>query len=150
MGAPPSIDEMLGRMVGRYRVVSHLASGGMAELFIARQEAMGGFEKEIVVKILQPRYAENPRVVQMFLDEARLAAKLNHASIVHVYDVAEEQTGSAAGLKYIAMEYIRGETVTDIVKLYTVDARNQDLLRRATRSTILPESWKDYFRKRLR
>ena len=41
-------------------------------------------------------------------------------------------------------------TVTDIVKLYTVDARNQDLLRRATRSTILPESWKDYFRKRLR
>jgi hypothetical protein len=116
MGASASIDEMLGRKVGRYRVVRHLASGGMAELFIARQEAMGGFEKEIVLKILQGRYAESPRVVQMFLDEARLAAKLNHASIVHVYDVAEEQTGSAAGLKYIAMEYIRGETVTDIIK----------------------------------
>ncbi|MDB4982154.1 MAG: hypothetical protein JWM82_2906 [Myxococcales bacterium] len=116
MGSSASIDEMLGRTVGRYRIVRHLASGGMAELFIARQEAMGGFEKEIVLKILQGRYAESPRVVQMFLDEARLAAKLNHASIVHVYDVAEEQTGSAAGLKYIAMEYIRGETVTDIVK----------------------------------
>jgi serine/threonine protein kinase len=106
-----TIAEMLGRQVGRYRVVRHLASGGMAELFIARQEAMGGFEKEIVVKILQPRYAENPRVVQMFLDEARLAAKLNHQSIVHVYDVAED-----GGLKYIAMEYIRGETLTEIVR----------------------------------
>ncbi len=118
MGASASIDDMLGRQVGRYRVVRHLASGGMAELFIARQEAMGGFEKEIVLKILQGRYAENPRVVQMFLDEARLAAKLNHASIVHVYDVAEDQTGQTGGasLKYIAMEYIRGETVTDIVK----------------------------------
>jgi serine/threonine protein kinase len=109
MGA--ATDEMLGRQVGRYGIVRHLASGGMAELYIARQEAMGGFEKEVVVKILQPKFAENPRVVQMFLDEARLAAKLNHQSIVHVYDVAEE-----AGLKYIAMEYIRGETLTDIVK----------------------------------
>jgi tRNA A-37 threonylcarbamoyl transferase component Bud32 len=106
-----SIDEMIGRQVGRYRIVRHLASGGMAELFIARQEAMGGFEKEIVVKILQGKYAENPRVVQMFLDEARLAAKLNHQSIVHVYDVADD-----GGMKYIAMEYIRGETLTDIVR----------------------------------
>jgi serine/threonine protein kinase len=104
-------EDMIGKQVGRYRIVRHLASGGMAELYIARQEAMGGFEKEIVVKILQPRYAENPRVVQMFLDEARLAAKLNHQSIVHVYDVAED-----GGLKYIAMEYIRGETLTEIVK----------------------------------
>src|SRR3954463_94102 len=96
---PPSLNKpesFVGSQVGRYTVVRHLASGGMAELFIARQEAMGGFEKEIVVKILQPRYAENPRVVQMFLDEARLAAKLNHQSIVHVYDVAED-----GGLKYI-------------------------------------------------
>jgi serine/threonine protein kinase len=111
MSGGASIDEMLGRQVGRYRIVRHLASGGMAELYIARQEAMGGFEKEIVVKILQPKYAENPRVVQMFLDEARLAAKLNHQSIVHVYDVAED-----GGLKYIAMEYIRGETLTEIVR----------------------------------
>src|SRR5436190_21109701 len=112
MGVQPAkIGEMLGRQVARYRIVRHLASGGMAELFIARQEAMGGFEKEIVVKILQGKYAENPRVVQMFLDEARLAAKLNHQSIVHVYDVADD-----GGMKYIAMEYIIGETLTDIVR----------------------------------
>lgn len=102
--------ELIGRQVGRYGVVRHLASGGMAELYIARQESVGGFEKPVVLKILQPRYAQNPRVVTMFLDEARLAAKLNHPSIVHVYDVAEDE-----GLKYIAMEYIHGETIADIV-----------------------------------
>jgi serine/threonine protein kinase len=111
---PPSLskpESFVGTQVGRYRVARHLASGGMAELFIAKQEAMGGFEKQVVLKLLQPRYAENPRVVSMFLDEARLAAKLNHPSIVHLYDVAED-----GGLKYIAMEYIHGETAADIVK----------------------------------
>src|SRR3954466_7583468 len=103
--------DIIGRQVGRYTVVSHLASGGMAELYVARQEAVGGFEKDLVLKLLQGRYAENPRVVRMFLDEARLAAKLNHPSIVHVYDVAEED-----GIKFIAMEYIHGETLTDIVR----------------------------------
>jgi serine/threonine-protein kinase len=103
--------QLIGRKVGRYVIVSHLASGGMAELYVARQEAVGGFEKSLVVKMLQGKYAENPRVVRMFLDEARLAAKLNHPTIVHVYDVAED-----AGDKYIAMEYIHGETLTDIVR----------------------------------
>ena len=103
--------DLIGREVGRYTVVKHLASGGMAELYIARQQAVGGFEKQLVLKLLQGRYANNPRVVGMFLDEARLAAKLNHASIVHVYDVAE-----AEGVKFIAMEYIHGETLTDIIR----------------------------------
>ena len=104
-------EDVIGRQVGRYTIVSHLATGGMAELYIARQEAVGGFEKNLVVKVLQSRYAQHPRVVAMFLDEARLAAKLNHPSIVHVYDVAEED-----GSKFIAMEYIHGETLTDIIK----------------------------------
>jgi len=103
--------EFIGKRVGRYTVLSHLASGGMAELFIARQEAVGGFEKDLVVKMLQERYATNPRVLQMFLDEARLAAKLNHQNIVHMYDVDKVD-----GIHYIAMEYIHGETVTDIVR----------------------------------
>ncbi len=105
------LQDLTGRQVGRYSVVRHLASGGMAELYIARQESVGGFEKPVVLKVLQPKFARNPRVVAMFLDEARLAAKLNHASIVHVYDVAED-----SGMKYIAMEYIHGETIADVVK----------------------------------
>src|SRR4051812_16623997 len=103
--------DLIGRQVGRYTVVKHLASGGMAELYIARQQAVGGFEKQLVLKLLQGRYADNPRVVEMFLDEARLAAKLNHPSIVHVYDVAEDD-----GVKFIAMEHIHGETLTDIIR----------------------------------
>ena len=98
-------DDVIGRQVGRYTIIGHLATGGMAELYIARQEAVGGFEKNLVIKVLQSRYAQHPRVERMFLDEARLAAKLNHPSIVHVYDVAEED-----GSKFIAMEYIHGET----------------------------------------
>ena len=107
----PSRGNLVGRQVGRYAVVGHLASGGMSELYVARQEAVGGFEKNLVVKVLQDRYAQHPRVVRMFLDEARLAAKLNHPSIVNVYDVDE-----ADGNKFIAMEYIHGETLTDIIK----------------------------------
>ena len=107
----PDLQDLTGRQIGRYSVVRHLASGGMAELYIARQESVGGFEKPVVLKLLQPRYTRNSRVVAMFLDEARLAAKLNHASIVHVYDVADD-----GGMKYIAMEYIHGETIADIVK----------------------------------
>jgi len=108
--------EFIGKRVGRYTVTSHLASGGMAELFIARQEAVGGFEKDLVLKMLQERYATNPRVLQMFLDEARLAAKLNHQNIVHMYDVDKID-----GIHYIAMEYIHGETVTDIVRKSIAD-----------------------------
>ena len=57
--------EFIGRRVGRFTITSHLASGGMAELFIARQEAVGGFEKSLVLKMLQERYASNSRVVEM-------------------------------------------------------------------------------------
>ena len=60
--------EFIGRRVGRFTITSHRASGGMAELYIARQEAVGGFEKDLVLKMLQDRYAANPRVVGMFLD----------------------------------------------------------------------------------
>ena len=109
--ANPERSASAGRS-GATRVVRHLASGGMAELYIARQEAVGGFEKQLVAQ--DPAAALRARTrasCTMFLDEARLAAKLNHPTIVHVYDVADE-----GGIKYIAMEYIHGETIADIVK----------------------------------
>ena len=103
--------DLIGRQLGPYTVVSHLASGGMSELYAARQQGLGGFEKTLVIKMLQDRHARHPRVVKMFLNEARLVAKLSHSSIVDIYDVAEED-----GNKYIAMEYIHGETLTSIMK----------------------------------
>jgi serine/threonine protein kinase len=106
-----SAKDLKGKRVGRYTLLEHLASGGMAEIYLARHEAEGGFAKELVLKILQGRYAENPDVVRMFLDEARLGAKLNHPNIVDVYDL-----GCDEGLYYIAMEHIPGKTLTDVVR----------------------------------
>jgi serine/threonine-protein kinase len=106
-----SAKDLIGTRLGRYTLVEHLATGGMAEIFLARHEAEGAFHKELVLKILQPRWAEHQAVVDMFLSEARIAAKLEHPNIVDVYDVASEQ-----GMYYIAMEYIRGRTLTELAR----------------------------------
>ncbi|MGN6103805.1 MAG: serine/threonine-protein kinase, partial [Kofleriaceae bacterium] len=96
---------------GRYSLLRQLAVGGMAEIYLARQAAMSGFEKEVVIKRLRPELADDPRVVEMFLDEARIGALLNHPNIVHVYDVDEHD-----GIPYIAMEYIVGEELNELCR----------------------------------
>jgi tRNA A-37 threonylcarbamoyl transferase component Bud32 len=96
---------------GRYELLRLLATGGMAEIYLARQNAMAGFEKEVVIKRLKPELARDPRLVEMFLDEARIGALLNHPNIVHVYDVEEHE-----GVPYIAMEYIVGEELVDLCR----------------------------------
>lgn len=96
---------------GRYTLLRRLAVGGMAEIYLARQAAMAGFEKEVVIKRLRAELAEDPRIVEMFLDEARIGAMLNHPNIVHVYDVDETD-----GIPYIAMEYIIGEELNELCR----------------------------------
>ncbi len=103
--------DLTGTRLGRYLLAKHLATGGMAEIFLAHHEADGGFHKELVLKILQPRLAEHPAVVAMFLGEARIAAALSHPNIVDVHDVAFEE-----GLHYIVMEYIPGVTLTQLAR----------------------------------
>jgi hypothetical protein len=95
----------------RYGLLRPLATGGMAEIYLARQNAMAGFEKDIVIKRLKPELAADPRIVEMFLDEARIGAVLNHPNVVHVYDVDEE-----GGVPYIAMEYIVGEEMNQLCR----------------------------------
>ncbi|HEY1554460.1 MAG TPA: protein kinase [Kofleriaceae bacterium] len=96
---------------GRYTLLRRLAIGGMAEIYLARQAAMAGFEKEVVIKRLRTELADDPRVVEMFLDEAKIGAQLNHPNIVHVYDVDEHD-----GIPYIAMEYIVGEELNELCR----------------------------------
>src|SRR5690606_28742115 len=96
---------------GRYTLLRQLATGGMAEIYLARQDAMAGFEKEVVIKRLRPELADDARIVEMFLDEARIGALLNHPNIVHVYDVDEHD-----GIPYIAMEYIIGEELNELCR----------------------------------
>jgi serine/threonine protein kinase len=106
-----SIKDLIGTQLGRYRIVEHLATGGMAEIFLARHEAEAGFQKQLVLKVLQRRWEDRPEVVDLFLGEARIAALMNHPNIVDVYDVASED-----GKHFIAMEHIPGKTLTDLAK----------------------------------
>jgi serine/threonine protein kinase len=83
----------------------------MAEIFLAQQESLGKFKKDLVLKVLQTRWEEYPEVVDMFLEEARISALMHHPNIVEVFDVAAE-----SGRHYIAMEYIAGRTLADLAK----------------------------------
>ncbi len=94
---------------GKYELVRPLAQGGMAELFIARQSGPAGFEKQVVIKRVLPHLAANKDFVEMFLDEARLAARLSHPNIVQVFDF-----GEADGRYFLAMEYLVGEDLAAV------------------------------------
>ncbi|MFH1437950.1 MAG: serine/threonine-protein kinase, partial [Pseudomonadota bacterium] len=95
---------------GKYTLIRHLATGGMAELYLALQRSISGFEKLIVIKKILPRYAADKEFIEMFLDEARIAATLNHPNIVQIFDV-----GSVGKDYFIAMEFIHGEDLRNIV-----------------------------------
>ncbi|HEX3765303.1 MAG TPA: protein kinase [Kofleriaceae bacterium] len=96
--------------LGRYEVLKHLASGGMADVLLGRTEGIEGFERHVVLKRIKPVHAQDLRFIRMFLDEARLAANLHHQHIVQVHDI-----GEAAGEYFIAMEYLHGEDVRTIL-----------------------------------
>ena len=102
--------ENLPAKFGKYTLIRHLATGGMAELYLAIQRSISGFEKLIVIKKILPRFAADEEFIKMFLDEARIAATLNHPNIVQIYDV-----GSVGKDYFIAMEYIHGEDLRNIV-----------------------------------
>ena len=96
---------------GKFEVVGFLGRGGMAEVFLCRLGGLGGFNKEVVVKRILPERVADPAFLRMFLDEARVAANLNHPNIVQIYEIAE-----AEGLPYIAMEYVRGPTLSTVLR----------------------------------
>ncbi len=98
-------------MPGRYQIIKKLATGGMAEVFLARAAGPGGFEKTLVVKRILPQFAERPSFVRMFFAEARIAAQLTHPNIVQVFDFGEDE-----GSYFIAMEYIDGVTLRAVSK----------------------------------
>jgi serine/threonine protein kinase len=89
---------------GKYQLVRHLATGGMAEVILARVQGIEGFERHVVIKKIRDESARDDRFVQMFLDEARLAASLHHNNIVQVYDIGQEN-----GEYFFTMEYVHGE-----------------------------------------
>ena len=94
---------------GKYEILRKLAQGGMAQVYLAKQQGIDGFEKVVVIKRILPHLAESDEFVQMFLDEARTAADLRHANIVNIYEV-----GEAESTFYMAMEYLHGRDIRRI------------------------------------
>jgi serine/threonine protein kinase len=99
-----------GDKLGKYDLIRQIAVGGMAELYLARTVGIEGFEKLVVVKRILPQYATNTAFVNMFLNEARLAATLHHPNIAQVYDIGQEQ-----GDFFFSMEYVHGEDLGHLV-----------------------------------
>ncbi len=105
---PTSLDSLIGKNIGGYVIEKLLGAGGMGAVFQARQVSL---ERDVAFKVLAPRYADNPDFLARFTREALSAAQLNHHNIVQVYDV-----GAAAGLSFITMEFVRGESLGAMIK----------------------------------
>jgi serine/threonine-protein kinase len=97
--------------LGRYELVTPIGRGGMAEVHLAVQRGPAGFEKLVVIKVVHEQLASQPKFVEMLLDEAKLAALIKHPNVVDIYDLGEE-----AGRYFIAMEYLEGEPLLDVLR----------------------------------
>ena len=100
---------------GKYQLLARIASGGMAEVLLARSSSVGGFEKILAIKRMHPRLGMNQGFVSLFIEEAKLSVSLTHPNIVQVFDF-----GRVDDDYYIAMEYVEG------VDLSTLSARARD------------------------
>ncbi len=109
-------DERIQNQLGRYQLIRRLAVGGMAEVFLARVAGPGDFEKIVVCKRMMPECAGNKKLVRMFLDEARLLARLDHPNITQVHDMGDQD-----GVPYFAMEYVHGEDLRTIMRAATTN-----------------------------
>jgi eukaryotic-like serine/threonine-protein kinase len=99
--------------IGRYEVLSHLASGGMGQVYLARSTGLGGFERQVVVKTLDLSITDDDEsFINMFLDEARLVGALHHQYIAPVYEVGCDEQGHY----YLVMDYVHGETVETVLR----------------------------------
>ena len=112
MAAPKLIDVTYEgpQRIGRYDLVAEIASGGMATVFLANLSGVGGFRRFVAIKRLHPHLAKEQEFVEMFLDEARLAAGIHHPHVVPILEVGASERGY-----YLVMEYIEGDTLARLL-----------------------------------
>jgi serine/threonine-protein kinase len=106
--AATSKPTLVGRQVGRYLVLSHLGSGGIGEVWLAKDQEL---TRQVALKLLAPELAADSEQAQRFRQEARAASSLSHANLVTVFDI-----GSFEGRQFIAQEYVQGRTVRDLLR----------------------------------
>ncbi len=100
---------VLPERIGRFDVTARLAAGGMAEIMLGRLTGPSGFERAVVIKRIHPHLALSAEFQEMFLDEARIVARIHHPNVVHVHELGQE--GEEL---YLVMEYVAGESCAGI------------------------------------
>ena len=106
---------------GKYTLLSRLGSGGMAEVFLARAQSIGGFQKLLAIKRLLPFCTQDQETVDLLADEARITVRLTHPNIVQVFDF-----GRVADSYYIAMEYVDGLDLKSLVRIDELTSEPMD------------------------
>jgi eukaryotic-like serine/threonine-protein kinase len=111
-----AVDTMINTLVdGRYRVLRKLGTGGMANVYLAEDQELG---RRVAIKVLDERHASDEQFVERFRREAKAAAALSHPNIVSIYD-----RGETDGTYYIAMEYLEGPSLKELVRQGTPSIR---------------------------
>jgi eukaryotic-like serine/threonine-protein kinase len=99
-----------GRWLDRFELVAELATGGMATVYLGRLSGAGGFQRFVGIKRLHPHLAREPEFIEMFLEEARLAARIHHPNVVPILEIGTSEQGY-----YIVMEYVEGDTLANLI-----------------------------------
>jgi serine/threonine protein kinase len=99
------VPEMIGTKLDRFELIAELASGGMGTVFLARLGGAGGFQRLYAIKRLHEHLARHAEFIEMFLDEARLAARIHHPNVVPILEIGTTEAGY-----YLVMEYVEGDT----------------------------------------
>ena len=104
------------RRLDRYELIGEIAAGGMASVFLARAAGVAGFQRFFAIKRLHPHLADEQEFIDMFLDEARLAAGIHHPNVVPILEVGTTDAGY-----YLVMDYIEGDTLSGVIARSAVD-----------------------------
>ncbi len=110
---PTSQAGLMPELLGRHRLLFHIGRGGMADVYLAAAIGPSGFHKEVVIKALRRELAESNDFLEMFMDEARLAARMRHPNVVQTLEVARED-----GVHFMVLEYVEGQTLDRLVRRF--------------------------------
>src|SRR5256885_15828945 len=101
------MDPMIGQALGHYRIEAKLGEGGMGVVYRAFDTHL---DRLVAIKILRPDATGSPERQRRFVQEAKAASALNHPNIIHIYDIS-----SSAGTDFIAMEFVAGNTLDQLI-----------------------------------